>query len=264
VSCLIAVCFQGIALAQNAAGSGVPAAPTAAQIEQYKKQAQDRLLNDFGDLAHYAKANEELLPGSNECRIVFMGDSITEGWSKVDAPFFQDHRLINRGISGQTTPQMLVRFRQDVVALKPAMVHIMGGTNDVAGNTGKMEPQATENNIASMVDIAQASGIAVLLASIPPAAEFPWRRGLEPGGKIAALNAWLRDFARAKHVYYVDYYSPLTDGKLGMKADTSADGVHPNALGYRLMDPLTLEAIQKVAREKRLPHCVIATQGASP
>jgi len=152
---------------------------------------------------------------------------------------------------------MLIRFRQDVVALRPVIVHIMGGTNDIAGNTGKMEPAATENNIASMLDIARANGIAVILASVPPAADFPWRPGLEPGARIVALNTWLRDYARAKHITYIDYYSVLTDHKLGMRADLSADGVHPGTQGYRLMDPLTLRAIHKVFRTQHMSQCTV-------
>jgi lysophospholipase L1-like esterase len=140
---------------------------------------------------------------------------------------------------------MLVRFRQDVIALEPAVVHILAGTNDIAGNTGPMELSTTEANIASMVDLARAHGIRVVLASTLPAADFPWRPGLEPGPKIVALNAWLEHYAQKARITYVNYYSALTDGALGIRSALAIDGVHPSLEGYRVMDPLAEAAIRE-------------------
>jgi lysophospholipase L1-like esterase len=140
---------------------------------------------------------------------------------------------------------MVVRFRQDVIDLKPAAVVILAGTNDVAGNTGPMTPEMTEENFASMIDLAKANGIKVIVASITPAFDYPWRRGQEPVGKIRTINAWLQAYCAAHGATYLDYYSSLTDEKGGMKEGTSFDGVHPNAVGYGIMEPLAQAAIDK-------------------
>jgi len=203
---------------------------------------------DFANLAHYAAANAALPAPGAERRVVFMGDSITEAWATVDPEFFSAPGFINRGISGQTTPQMLLRFRQDVIALKPAVVHILAGTNDIAGNTGPMELSDTETNIASMIDLARAHGIRVVLGSTLPAADFPWRPGLNPGPKIVALDAWLKRYAAKQRITYVDYYAALNDGALGMRSEFARDGVHPTLEGYRAMDPLAEAAIRAAQR----------------
>lgn len=203
---------------------------------------------DFGNLAHYAAANAALTAPGSLRRVVFMGDSITEAWALVDPEFFKHPGFINRGISGQTTPQMLLRFRQDVIALAPAVVHILAGTNDIAGNTGPMELAETEANIASMIDLARAHGIRVVLASTLPAADFSWRPGQRPGPKIAALDAWLKRYAADQRITYVDYYSALTDGALGMRSEFARDGVHPTLQGYRVMDPLAEASIRAALR----------------
>jgi lysophospholipase L1-like esterase len=219
-------------------------------LGQTAAPALDPRLLDFADLAHYAAANAALpAPGPGSIRrVVFLGDSITEFWATLDPDFFKHPGFINRGISGQTTPQMLIRFRQDVIALKPAVVHILAGTNDIAGNTGPMELSATEANIASMIDLARAHHIRVVLGSTLPAADFPWHRGLEPGPKIVALNAWLEHYAAKARITYVDYYSALTDGALGIRSELSPDGVHPSLQGYRVMDPLAQAAIHEAQR----------------
>lgn len=234
---LIGSCFA----AEYAAGAADPPAPVNAA--------------DFAALAHYAQANSALRPpaSANE-RVVFMGDSITESWATVDPEFFATAGYVDRGVSGQTTPQMLLRFRQDVVDLKPQVVHIMAGTNDVAENTGPLDLSATESNIASMVDIALTNGIQVVLGSIPPAAKFPWRPGIAPGPKIAMLNAWLERYCNTRHLIYADYYAALNDGAQGMKTGLSKDGVHPTLDGYRVMDPIGRKAIDTALRGAKQRH----------
>lgn len=201
---------------------------------------------DWANLARYAKANRDLSPGSVE--VVFMGDSITEGWYGLTPAFFSPGR-VGRGISGQTTPQMLVRFRQDVIDLQPMAVHIMAGTNDIAGNTGPMTLEQTQANLTRMTEEAQARGITVILAAVPPASSFPWRPGLETASKIESLNRWIRDYAKRVGAVYVDYSPVLGDGRGGMRAELSADGVHPNAQAYELMRPVA-EAARREALKR--------------
>lgn len=204
---------------------------------------------DWAFINRYREANQPLLAAADPKRVVFMGDSITQGWA--EQPFIKGNaHFVGRGISGQTTPQMLVRFRSDVVALKPAVVHIMAGTNDVAQNTGPTTPEETEGYVAGMVEIARANGIKVVLASIPPAIEFPWRPGLEPAPKIRALNAWLKDYAARKHVVYVDYWPAIATPEGGMKPGYAHDGVHPNAEAFAAMAPLAQAAIDKAMRTR--------------
>ena len=176
--------------------------------------------------------------------MVFMGNSITEGWAPYFKEFFPGKPYIGRGISGQTTPQMLVRFRQDVVALKPKVVLILAGTNDIAGNTGPSTLEMIEDNLASMADLARANGIRVVLMSVLPVWDYPWRPGLEPAQKIVALNAWMKDYAARTGAVYVDAHTPMADERQGMKAEYSGDGVHPNKAGYAVMSPLTEKAIE--------------------
>jgi lysophospholipase L1-like esterase len=219
--------------------------PTQEQIADCNTIAREQLFHDLADFARYSAANTTLpppLPG--EKRVVFMGDSITESWATIDPKFFARKEFIDRGISGQTTMQMLLRFRQDVAALKPAVVHIMAGTNDIAGNTGPMDLPTTEANIASMVDLARANGIQVVIGSVLPAKDFSWHPGLDPGPTIVALNKWLKAYSHVRHLIYVDYYTALNDGALGMRSDLTPDGVHPSLAGYLIMDPLADTAIR--------------------
>jgi lysophospholipase L1-like esterase len=221
---------------------------TAAQIARMKAQ-----LADWPDLGRYRAENAALPPAAaGEQRVVFYGDSITDGWGRraETGTFFPGKPYVNRGISGQTTPQMVVRFRQDVIDLHPAAVLILAGTNDVAGNTGPMTPEMTENNFRSMADLAHANGIKVILASITPAFDYPWRRGLEPAPKIRTLNAWLKDYCEQHGYTYLDYYTSLTDSEGGMKPGISFDGVHPNEKGYAIMAPLAQAAIDKTLSAK--------------
>jgi len=205
--------------------------------------AQDQ---DWAQLGRYRDDDSKLIASGRTPDIVLLGDSITEGWASKRPEVFTAQR-VNRGISGQTTPQMLVRFREDVIALHPRAVQIMAGTNDIAGNTGPMTPEMTEANIASMTELAQANGIKVILASIPPAANFPWRPGLEVTGKIIALNDWMRAYAASHGAVYADYWSALQDGKGGMKPGLAYDGVHPTEQGYDLMLPVLEEARKRSA-----------------
>jgi len=205
-------------------------------------------LADWPQLGRYRIDNATLGPvPTGEQRVVFYGDSITDFWGRREdtGEFFPGQPYINRGISGQTTPQMVVRFRQDVIDLHPAVVVILGGTNDVAGNTGLMTAEMTEDNFRSMVDLAKANGIRVIIASILPTADFPWRRGLAPAPKIKALNEWLQEYCAKQSLTYLDYYSAMVAAEGGMKPGISFDGLHPNARGYAIMTPLAQAAIDK-------------------
>ena len=205
---------------------------------------EERLHYDWASLCRY-RAENAALRRATVPRVVFMGDSITELW-KIAHPDFFGENYIDRGVGGQTTAQMLVRFRQDVIALKPAVVHILAGTNDFAGNAGPTTLEAIKNNIASMVDLAIANDIRVVLGSVPPSGSFPWRPTvLEPAQHIVEMNEWLRRFAREKSLIYVDYHEPLADERDAMKQTFSNDGVHPNRDGYSVMEPLARHAIEQ-------------------
>jgi acyl-CoA thioesterase-1 len=228
-----------------------PSSPTPEQKADCNKAAREQLFQDLPNFARYDAANTTLPPPKpGERRVVFMGDSITDSWATIDPQFFARAEFVDRGIGGQTTLQMLLRFRRDVVALKPAVVHIMAGINDIAGNTGPMDLPATEANIASMVDLARANGIRVVIASVLPAKDFSWHPGIDPGPKIVALNKWLKSYSRARHLIYVDYYTALDDGALGMRSDLTPDGVHPSLPGYLIMDPLADAAIRAAQRRQ--------------
>jgi lysophospholipase L1-like esterase len=204
---------------------------------------------EWAYLSRYRDANAELgMPAAGEHRVVFMGDSITEGWLKLDPQFFSRNGYVDRGISSQTTSQMLVRFRQDVIMLRPSVVVILGGTNDIAQNGGQTTLEAIEENLQSMVELARANGIRVVLCSVLPAIDFPWRKGLEPAPKIAALNNWIAAYCGRNGVVYADYYTPMVDGSQAMKAGLGIDGVHPNPAGYGVMDPLAEKAIGEALR----------------
>ena len=203
---------------------------------------------DWANLGKYRETNQALKK-ADPARVVFMGDSITEFWGKE--PFLHGNRhFVDRGISGQTAPQMLVRFRSDVVQLNPAVVHIMAGTNDIAGNTGPETEDETFGYIVSMVQLARANHIKVVLASVPPAADFWWRRGLDPAPKIRHLNARLRAYALGHGIVYADYWPILATSDGAMKPQYADDGVHPNARGYEAMRPITEAAIARALRER--------------
>jgi len=214
----------------------------------------ERRLNDWPDLARYAGDNAALAPpAKGEKRVVFMGDSITDGWGRPDGEFFPGHAYVNRGISGQTTPQMLLRFRPDVVALKASVVVILAGTNDIAGNTGPESLSTIENNLTSMAELARANGIRVVLASLLPVhdASNPEQSKQRPPETIRALNAWMRDYARAHRLVYLDYYAATVDAQGALRRELSDDGLHPNAAGYAVMMPLAQAAIDKALASGR-------------
>lgn len=199
--------------------------------------------NDWPNLRRYRSENAQLTSQVN--RVVFMGNSITDGWIKLSPDFFSENPYIDRGISGQTTPQMLVRFRQDVIDLAPKVVVILAGINDIAGNTGPSSLQMIEDNLASMSQLAKANGIKVVLSSVLPAYSFPWRPGIDPVEKIIDLNKWIKEFAHKNGFIYLDYYSSMVDERKGLQKDLTKDGVHPNLAGYKIMEPLAKKAISK-------------------
>ena len=201
-------------------------------------------MNEIAQLSRYAADNAALTPTPG--RVVFYGDSITDNWGRKFGSFFPGKPYVNRGISGQTTAQMLLRFQQDVVHLAPAAVVILAGTNDVAENTGPITDSQIQDNIKSMVDIARAGHIRVILSSIPPADHFPWHPGIEPAERIRTLNAWLKSYADQQHLVYLDYYSALATPSGAIKPELAVDkAVHPNDAGYALMQPLAEVAIAK-------------------
>ena len=223
-----------------------------------EKKAKDKetyekwLKLDWPNIKRYSDSNAKLgLPAVDEKRVIFMGNSITDGWGRVSPDFFTGRPYINRGISGQTTPQMLVRFRADVINLKPKVVVVLAGTNDIAGNTGPSTLEMIEDNLASMADLAEANNIQVVLSSILPAYYYPWKPGLKPYEKIIILNQWIKEFAARKGYIYLDYYSSLVDKRPGLKVEYSSDGVHPNKKGYSIMEPLAENAISQALRKRR-------------
>jgi lysophospholipase L1-like esterase len=230
------------ALAQSQP-QGQPAL-TQEQIAAQQRAQQEQRANDWPNLARYRDANR-ILPAASagEPRVVFMGDSITELWDRDSGKFFASKGYFGRGIGGQTTPQMLIRFQQDVVALKPQVVVINAGTNDIAGNTGPSSLEMIEDNLKSMAQIAAANGIRVVLASVTPAYDYPWKRGLEPAEKVVSVNSWMKDYCARTGCVYADYFTPMADEKHGMKEGLSRDGIHPTPAGYAIMAPIAERAI---------------------
>ena len=205
---------------------------------------------DWPNLNRYKDENSKLslLKGKDQKRVVFMGNSITEGWLNKRPDFFKNKNYVNRGISGQTTPQMLLRFRQDVIDLKPSIVVILAGINDIAENTGPYSVEATSGNIFSMCELAKQNGIKVIICSVLPAIDFPWRPGLNPAKKVIALNTILKSYASKHKLEYVDYFSAMVNDKQGLKDDLGTDGVHPNEAGYAIMEPILQKTILKLLK----------------
>ena len=206
---------------------------------------------DWPWLRRFQQQNQALMAAPPiEKRVVFMGNSITEGWSNIQPDFWKNEAYINRGISGQTTPQMLLRFSQDVIHLKPATVLILAGTNDIAGNTGPMTLDQIMDNIIAMAHLAKVNNIEVILCSVLPAYDYTWRPGLQPNVKIPQLNSMIKNFAEQNNFVYLDYFSAMANEKNGLKAHLGEDGVHPNLLGYQIMAPLAEKAIEKTFKRK--------------
>jgi lysophospholipase L1-like esterase len=204
------------------------------------------IAQDWANLQRYQDDNSKIgQPKPGENRVVFMGNSITDYWSEEIPEFFKGKPYVNRGISGQTTPQMLIRFKQDVVALKPAVVVILAGINDIAGNTGPSTLEMIMDNLTSMAEIARANGIRVVLSSVLPAYDFPWNPQTKPAPKVIALNEMIRKYADSKGIVYLDYFPSMADERNGMKVAYTEDGIHPNKTGYRVMGPLAEAAIAK-------------------
>ena len=204
--------------------------------------------SDWANLGYYEERNRELgLPEENEKRIVFMGDSITEEWSNLYPEFFSGNYYINRGIGGQTTPQMLIRFKPDAIDLKPYAIIILAGTNDIAGNTGPSTVRMITDNIFSMAELAIAYDIIVVLASILPVYQYPWVDDvLDPLSVIDSINSKIKDYVENKGLVFLDYYSSMVDDRKGLKSDYTSDGVHPNEAGYKVMSAIADEIISQV------------------
>lgn len=227
---------------------------TEPDIAKLKTQLErdQKILQDWPDIARYREANATLgPPGAGESRVVFMGDSITDAWGRTYGKFFPGKPYVNRGISGQTTPQMLVRFRPDVIALEAHAVVILAGTNDISGNTGPMTLEETEGNLASMADLARAHGIHVVLCSVMPVTDaIRPQTERRPPDKIRALNRWIEQYANSTGAVYLDYYSAMADANGMLRKDLTYDGLHPNNAGYDLIQPLAAKAIEKALAGK--------------
>jgi len=220
--------------------------------EEWRASRAAMLRDDFGELARYRDANAQLKrPTAADKRVVFLGDSITDGWPLEK--YFPGKNYVNRGIGGQTTPQMLVRFREDVINLQPAVVVILAGTNDIAGNTGPMSLEEIEANYASIAELAKAHGIRVVFSSILPVHNYTERSTnmylQRPMAKIRELNRWLQVYCKANGLVYLDYFSATTDDAGFLKKDLAEDGLHPNAEGYSIMAPLAEAAIAKALKQ---------------
>jgi lysophospholipase L1-like esterase len=255
----------GFAAAQGAGpSSATPAAQApadCADVPALKSSVENMKKNlaDWPNLGRYRDANEKIAPPTkNEKRVVFMGDSITDGWTNPQfGGFFPGKPYIDRGISGQTTPQMLIRFRSDVIALRPKVVVILAGTNDLAGNTGTETVSEIEDNLSTMTDLARAHSIHVVLASVTPVSNYgPRREGRpamtvgRPPEKILELNTWMKKYVLENGYTYLDYFSATVDDKGFLKKELSEDGLHPNAKGYAVMGPLAEQAIQSALKKK--------------
>ncbi|MCE1200429.1 MAG: SGNH/GDSL hydrolase family protein [Marinilabiliales bacterium] len=245
---LAGILWSGLTHAQNSSD-----AQPQKTMEQLQKENEQMLKqkNDWANFQRYREDNAKLGdPKAKESRVVFMGNSITDGWIRISPEFFEGKSYVDRGISGQTTPQMLVRFRADVVQLKPKVVLILGGTNDIAGNTGPSTLEMIEDNLASMTEIAQANGIKVILCSVLPVYDYPWRPGKQPADKIVALNQWMKEYAGKHKCIYLDYWTAMADERKGLPANYSKDGVHPNKEGYKVMEALAEKAIHQALKGK--------------
>ena len=224
----------------------------AAELTPQQVAGMQKTLADWAQLGHYQAENAKLgPPAAGEQRVVFYGDSITDFWGRGRGRFFPGKPWVNRGISGQTTPQMLVRFEQDVLALRPEVVVILAGINDIAGNTGRETLPQIEDNFRTMVALSKAAHVRVVLSSVLPASHFAWRPAADPTAEVVALNTWLRSFASEEHATYLDYYPSLAGPDGGMRPEYTPDGIHPNTAGYAVMEPLAAAAVTKALSQPR-------------
>jgi len=256
----VALVLSGVAVFGQGTTPVTPALPPECGELKTRLDRAETRLSDWPALARYREDNvKTAAPLKNEKRVVFMGDSITDSWdSPNNGGFFPGKPYVNRGISGQTTPQMLIRFRRDVIELKPKVVVILAGTNDLAGNTGPMTLEAIEDNLTSMAELAMANGIRVVFASLLPVSDYEVRDGKpivqtvrRPPEKILALNKWMKEFAAAHRMTYLDYFSAMVDDKGFLKDELSNDGLHPNPQGYAVMNPLAEAAITTSLKHRR-------------
>lgn len=221
------------------------------QAEINRKKQEEAFHKDWANIKRYQADNAKVPePPANNKSVVYMGDSITDFWINNDPDFFAGKSYYDRGISGQTTTQMLVRFRDDVINLKPAVVVILAGINDIAENNGPIKLEAVFGNIQSMAQLAKAAGIKVVLASVLPAFNFPWRPEIQPAQKVVRLNAMIKDYAEKNNIVYLDYFSAMADERNGLPKSLSGDGVHPNLAGYKVMEPLAEKAIAQALKKK--------------
>ncbi len=221
-----------------------------ASLPSQQVDNMQRTMRDWPNIHRYANDNEKIKSVADEKRVVFMGNSITEGWKNTDSSFFIANDYVDRGISGQTTPQMLVRFREDVIDLKPSVVTILAGINDIAQNTGPIKLEDTYGNIISMAELAKANNIRVVICSVLPAFDFPWRPGMQPAEKVIQLNEMLKAYAQKNNIVYADYFSAMKDERNGLPSTLSSDGVHPNLAGYKIMEPIIQKAIADALKQK--------------
>ncbi|MDB2520835.1 SGNH/GDSL hydrolase family protein [Flavobacteriaceae bacterium] len=201
---------------------------------------------DWPNMARFDAQNKEVDSDNTDNRVVFMGNSITEGWASYMPEMFDNQTYINRGIGGQTTPQMLLRFRQDVIAHQPKVVVILAGTNDIAGNTPLKDLETVAGHLFSMAELARQHDIKVILCSVVPAAEYPWRKGKRPDVKIPQLNKMIQDYCNENKIHYLDYFSAMTDGNGGLIESYGYDGVHPDEDGYKVMTKLVEKALDQL------------------
>lgn len=201
---------------------------------------------DFANYAKYEKQNQEVIAGKIAPNSIFMGDSITEGWVSKDPDFFKKNNFVGRGISGQVTSQMLLRFREDVIRLKPKRVIILGGTNDIAENQGPISLDKVFGNIVSMAELAKANGIKVILCSVLPAYDFGWRKDMHPADKVIALNKMIEAYAKKHNIPYVDYHSQMKDSRNGLDKIYTEDEIHPTEKGYEKMEGILMKKLSKI------------------
>ena len=211
----------------------------------------DQLKTDWANMKKYSLENKNLKsPSKGEKRVVFIGNSITQGWKDNDSNFFSSNSYIDRGISGQTTSQMLVRFREDVISLKPAVVVILAGINDIAENTGPIALEDIFGNIVSMAELAKSNKIKVVLSSVIPANVIPWRPEIKPAEKVFQLNSMIESYCKKNNIVFLDYYSKMVDENKGLDKKLTLDGVHPTLAGYKIMEPLVEKAIKSALSRK--------------